>query len=157
MFKVANPPHPFLGFAKVKGLRISDLVSCHHMVGHSGWVGHGCPKNYSTDDILRLSEEESKWFRVTKKNVIYERVKFNMCHQEKEDSFVTASYTLAEHCAWISNAPRRDDDPGTGNRWIERLEEIRKAILVLPTGLAGQETAIIRQICPSMQYDQSLP
>lgn len=47
MFKVANPPHPFLGFAKVKGLRISELISCHHMVGHSGWVGHGCPKNYS--------------------------------------------------------------------------------------------------------------
>lgn len=86
-----------------------------------------------------LSGSESHFIK--KKSVIYKRMKFNMCHQEKEDSFVTASYTLAEHCAWISNTPRRDDDPGTGNRWIERLEEIRKAILVLPTGLAEQETA----------------
>ena len=66
------------------------------------------------DDILlsfRLSEEDSINYDVVKgkfdahfikkRNVIYERAKFNMCHQGKEesvDSFVTTLYQLAVHC-----------------------------------------------------------
>ena len=42
-------------------------------------------------------------FFVVKKNVIYERAKFNMRKQregELVDSFVTALYVLAEHCSY---------------------------------------------------------
>ena len=42
---------------------------------------------------------------VKKHNVIYKRVRFNMCKQEEGetvDSFITALYALAEHCAYGS-------------------------------------------------------
>uniref|UniRef100_A0A8C5FT87 Tick transposon n=1 Tax=Gadus morhua TaxID=8049 RepID=A0A8C5FT87_GADMO len=68
------------------------------------------------DDILRglalTAIQESTYkgvrdvfqsFFVVKKNVIYERAKFNM-HIQREgelvDSFVTALYALAEHCSY---------------------------------------------------------
>ena len=68
------------------------------------------------DDILRgltLSADQRhtyqgvrdglQGFFVVKKNVIYERAKFNMRNQregESVDSFVTALYALAEHCSY---------------------------------------------------------
>ena len=68
------------------------------------------------DDILRsfnLSEEDSKKYTVVKekfdshfvkrKNVIFERAKFNMRKQEDGetvDSFITALYELVEHCSY---------------------------------------------------------
>jgi len=68
------------------------------------------------DDILRsfkLSEDEQKNYDtvkakfdrhfVKKHNVIYERARFNMRKQEEGetvDSFITALYALAEHCAY---------------------------------------------------------
>ena len=68
------------------------------------------------DDILGsfgLSEEESSRYEtvkakfesyfVKKKNVIYERARFNMRVQEKGeavDEFITALYKLAEHCGY---------------------------------------------------------
>ena len=69
-----------------------------------------------SDDILRgisLTATEKSTYRgvrdgfqsffVVKKNVIYERAKFNMRKQreaESVDVFVTALYTLAEHCSY---------------------------------------------------------
>ena len=66
------------------------------------------------DDILRafnLSEEDAKKYSVVKnkfdgyfikrRNIIFERAKFNMRKQEEGetvDSFITALYELAEHC-----------------------------------------------------------
>ena len=66
------------------------------------------------DDILRsfkLPEEDSKKYEVVKnkfeghfvkrRNVIFERAKFNSRKQEPSepvDVFITALYTLAEHC-----------------------------------------------------------
>lgn len=71
---------------------------------------------YEADDILKglnLTNENNEQydtvkedfhaFFVVKKNVIYERACFNMRkHGEKEpvDSFVTALYSLAEHCKY---------------------------------------------------------
>ena len=68
------------------------------------------------DDILRsfrLSDEDSKKYDVVKekfdshfvkrRNVIYERAKFNLRKQEEGepvDSFITALYGLAEHCGY---------------------------------------------------------
>ena len=68
------------------------------------------------DDILRsfgLTEGESSRYEVVKdkfqshfikkRNVIYERAKFNMRTQvkgEPVDTFITALYGLAEHCAY---------------------------------------------------------
>ena len=68
------------------------------------------------DDILRsfnLSEEDSKKYTVVKekfdshfvkrKNIIFERAKFNMRKQEDGetvDSFITALYELVEHCSY---------------------------------------------------------
>jgi len=68
------------------------------------------------DDILAsfsLSAEESKTYGIVKskfdnhfvkrRNVIYERAKFNMRRQregESVDTFVTSLYTLAEHCQY---------------------------------------------------------
>jgi len=68
------------------------------------------------DDILRsfnLSEADKKKYDTVKekfdshfvkrRNVIYERAKFNMRKQEEGetiDSFVTALYALAEHCGY---------------------------------------------------------
>ncbi|KAK0136800.1 hypothetical protein N1851_027011 [Merluccius polli] len=68
------------------------------------------------DDILRgltLSADQRRTYQgvrdglqgffVVKKNVIYERAKFNMRNQregESVDSFVTALYVLAEHCSY---------------------------------------------------------
>ena len=70
------------------------------------------------DDILRsfnLSEDESKRYDAVKgkfeshfdkrRNVIYERARFNMRRQEENeaiDTFVTALYALAEHCGYGS-------------------------------------------------------
>ena len=70
------------------------------------------------DDILRsfnLSEADKKKYDTVKekfdshfvkrRNVIYERAKFNMRKQEEGetiDSFVTALYALAEHC-WYAD------------------------------------------------------
>ena len=68
------------------------------------------------DDILRsfrLSDDDSKKYDVVKgkfdshfvkrRNVIYERAKFNQRIQEEGklvDSFITALYGLAEHCGY---------------------------------------------------------
>ena len=68
------------------------------------------------DDIFRslnLSEDDKKAYEqvkakfdnhfVKKRNVIYERAKFNMRKQERGegvDSFITALYALAEHCTY---------------------------------------------------------
>ena len=67
------------------------------------------------EDILhsfRLSNDDSKKYDVKgkfvshfvkKRNVIYERAKFNQCIQEEgetEDSFITVLYGLAEHCGY---------------------------------------------------------
>ena len=68
------------------------------------------------DDILRsfsLSEEDKKKYGVVKakfnshfvkrRNIIFERAKFNMRKQEDGepvDAFITALYTLAEHCGY---------------------------------------------------------
>ena len=70
----------------------------------------------AADDILRsfrLSEADSKKYDTVKskfdshfikrRNVIYERAKFNLRKQEEEesvDSFITALYELAEHCGY---------------------------------------------------------
>jgi len=68
------------------------------------------------DDILRslaLSAEDRKKYDVVKekfdghfvqrRNVIFERAKFNMRHQEEGesvDTFITSLYELAEHCGY---------------------------------------------------------
>ena len=68
------------------------------------------------DDILRsfsLSEEDKKKYSVVKakfdshfvkrRNIIFERAKFNLRKQEDGepvDAFITALYTLAEHCGY---------------------------------------------------------
>ena len=67
------------------------------------------------DDVLRsfnLTEDQQKEYNVVKdrfnshfvrkRNVIYERAKFNMRKQEGEsvDAFVTDLYALAEHCLY---------------------------------------------------------
>ena len=62
------------------------------------------------DDILSsfgLTEEESSTYEtvkgrfeshfIKKRNVIYERAKFNMWCQEKGEPVITALYQLAEH------------------------------------------------------------
>ena len=70
------------------------------------------------DDILwtfSLSEADKKKYETVKakfnshfvkrRNVIYERAKFNMRKQEEGgtiDSFVTALYALVEHCGYRS-------------------------------------------------------
>ena len=70
----------------------------------------------AADDILRsfrLSEADSKKYDtvtskfdshfIKRRNVIYERAKFNLRKQEEEesvDSFITALYELAEHCGY---------------------------------------------------------
>jgi len=70
----------------------------------------------AADDILRsfhLSEADSKKYNkvksefeahfVQKRNVIYERARFNLRRQEEGetvDAFVTALYALAEHCEY---------------------------------------------------------
>ena len=72
------------------------------------------------DDILRsfrLSEEDAKKYDVVKtkfdghfvkrRNVIYERAKFNQRWQEPSesvDSFITALYGLAEYCGYAGLA-----------------------------------------------------
>lgn len=65
------------------------------------------------DDILlglNLSDHQRRTYQglregfqpfMVKKNIIYERAKFNMRNQsvgESMDSFVTSLYALAEHC-----------------------------------------------------------
>lgn len=68
------------------------------------------------DDILKsfaLSDEDNKKYRpvmdkfkahfVKKRNVIYERARFNMRRQEEGetvDAFITTLYSLAEHCGY---------------------------------------------------------
>ena len=68
------------------------------------------------DDILRsfaLPEEDRKNYAIVKakfdnhfvhrRNVIFERARFNRRRQEEGesvDSFITALYTLAEHCGY---------------------------------------------------------
>lgn len=68
------------------------------------------------DDILhsfKLSEEDSKSYQtvrdrlntlfIKKRNIIYERAKFNLRRQEEGepvDTFVTDLYALAEHCGF---------------------------------------------------------
>ena len=66
----------------------------------------------TADDILSilpLSEEDKKKYDnvkkafVGKRNVIYERAKFNMRHQEQGESvesFITSVHTLAENCQY---------------------------------------------------------
>ena len=70
----------------------------------------------AADDILAslgLTEEEKKTYDtvvakfqghfVKKRNVIFERAKFNQCKQEEGesvDNFVTALYCLSEHCQY---------------------------------------------------------
>ena len=92
------------------------------------------------DDVLRslaLSEEDRKTYSVVKekfdsyfirrRNVIYERAKFNRRKQEEGETveaFITALYTLAEHCGYSSlhlkghdadrEALRPDRKRGTG-------------------------------------------
>ena len=77
------------------------------------------------EDILRsfaLSEEDGKKYDTVKgrfdshfvkrRNIIFERTKFNMRRQqdgEPVDAFITALYGLAEHCGYGHAAPRRDD------------------------------------------------
>ncbi len=70
----------------------------------------------AADDILRsfqLSEQDSKTYQtvkgkfdshfIKKRNVIYERARFNLRHQEEGeavDTFITALYGLAEYCGY---------------------------------------------------------
>lgn len=59
----------------------------------------------SASDIIQLEKDLAILYFVVKKNVIYERAKFTKRAQqsaETVDSFITATYTLAENC---ENAP----------------------------------------------------
>ena len=59
-----------------------------------------------TDEALTEYEtvlERLEGFFVVRRNVIFERAKFNLRHQEEKetvDSFITALYCLAEHCGY---------------------------------------------------------
>ena len=59
-----------------------------------------------TDEALTEYEtllERLDSFFVVRRNVIFERAKFNLRHQEEKetvDSFITALYCLAEHCGY---------------------------------------------------------
>lgn len=91
----------------------------------SGLEGHPGEKQVSTliyamgdkaEDILRslkLSEEDQKQYQpvkdgfdrhfIKRRNVIYERAKFNMRRQEEGetvDEFITSLYRLSEYCSY---------------------------------------------------------
>jgi len=97
----------FERFRKASGLETKEEAQVNTLIYTMGDKG---------DDILRsfsLSEADKKKYDTVKakfdsrfvkrRNVIYERAKFNMRKQEEGetiDSFVTALYALAEHCGY---------------------------------------------------------
>ena len=118
------------------------------------------------DDILRsfgLSEPDSKKYDVVlakfeahfikRRNVIFERAKFNMRKQEGEpvDAFITALYGLAEHC-------------GYGNLHDEMVRDrivvcIRNAALSEKLQLDADLTLekAVTQVCQSEAIKQQQP
>ncbi len=122
------------------------------------------------DDILRsfgLSEEDAKKYKpvvdkfeahfVKKRNVIYERARFNMRRQEEGepvDSFITSLYTLAEHCGYgaLHDEMVRDRIVvGISNAQLSEKLQL-KADLTLETAIqAVRQAETVRQQQPLLR------
>lgn len=81
--------------------QVNTLIYC--MGDEADDILRGLTLTAAQRDTYQGVRDGFQGFFVVKKNVIYERAKFNMRRQgegEPVDSFVTALYALAEHCSY---------------------------------------------------------